>query len=377
MSIEERLFALAQQYRDRKGAAAMADATQFVPQLASQAPDLHIEIRALATAVQANAAGRIARAANGDLEAAAVAAEIAGAQKLSMASVTPAVAVARRLGSTPSAAAMAPAPAAEGWAGDSVIAGSSPPPPYAPQVAPVHPGYAPPLPAPAAAKPPVWQNKWVLGAAGAVALLVGYQQMNQQPLPGPGPNPPGPVPPGPGPNPPGPVPPGPGPTPPGPTPPPGPGPDVPTPSPSSGGGSNGGGGGNQFPALAPPGSPQPTLSVQPQGQGYLVGFSVVGNAGLVSLPPGGWEKGDAGLMLTRNPQNQQPDSMGSGKFQRLQSGNNPVRVAQIQWQQDNLGLGPVCVAFIGNGGQDVSLKGSKMCLMDGPCSKPIGCGQLP
>ncbi len=375
MSIEERLFALAQQYRDRNGAAAMADATQFVPQLSSQAPDLHVEIRALAAAVQANAAGRIAGSANGDLEAAAVAAEIAGAQKLSMASVTPAVAVARRLGTTP--AAMPPAPSGGGWAGDSVIAGSSPPPPYAPQVAPPHNAFAPQPPFPPVggepAKPPYYQNKWVIGGLGAVLLALVYQQMNPAPGPGPGPGPTPPGP-GPGPNPPAPNPPpapfdGPNPNPPAPVP---PGPDVSTASSSTSGG-----GSNQFPALAPPNGPQPTLSVQQQGQGYLIGFSIVGNTGLVSLPPGGWEKGDAGLMLTRNQQNQQADSMGTGKFQRLQSGSNPVRVAQIQWQQDKLGLGPVCVAFIGNGGQDVSLKGSKMCLMDGPCSRPLGCGQIP
>jgi hypothetical protein len=377
MSIEERLFALAQQYRDRNGAAAMADATQFVPQLSSQAPDLHVEIRALAAAVQANAAGRIAGSANGDLEAAAVAAEIAAAQKLSMASVTPAVAVARRLGATP--AAMPAAPAGGSWAGDSVIAGSSPPPPYAPQVAPMHPGYAPPplLPpvAEGAAKPPYYQNKWVLGGLAVVLLALGYQQMNPQP--GSGPQPP--QPPVNGPNPP-PQPPVDWPQPPQPPSPP-PGPDVPTASSSSGGvdtsGGSSGGGGNQFPALAPPNSPQPTLSIRPQGQGFIIGFSVKGAAGLVSLPPGGWENGNTSLMLTRNPQSQQPESVGSGKFQRLQSGNNPVRVAQIQWQQDNVGIGPSCVAFIGNGGQDVALKGAKMCLMDGACNRPVGCGQLP
>ena len=386
MSIEERLFALAQQYRDRNGGAAMADATQFVPQLSSQAPDLHVEIRALAAAVQANAAGRIAGSANGDLEAAAVAAEIAGAQKLSMASVTPAVAVARRLGTTP--AAMPPAPSGGGWAGDSVIAGSSPPPPYAPQVAPPHNAYAPQPPLPPVggepAKLPYYQNKWVLGGLGAVLLALGYQHMN--PVPGPGPLPP--QPPINGPNPP--QPPIDGPRPPQPPAPPL-GPDGPMASSTSGGvdssgggsgstggsGGTGGGGGNQFPELAQPNSPQPTLSIRPQGQGFIVGFSVKGAAGLVSLPPGGWENGNTSLMLTRNPQSQQPESVGSGRFQRLQSGSNPVRVAQIQWQQDNVGIGPACVAFIGNGGQDVSLKGAKMCLMDGACNRPVGCGQLP
>ena len=376
MSIEERLFALAQQFRDRNGAAALGDATQFVPILSSQAPDLHVEIRALSAALAANVAGRIGAAGNADLEAAAIAAEIAGTQKLSMASVIPAVAVARRLASAPAAM---PAPqAGGGWAGDSVIAGSSPPPSYAPQVAPVHQAYAPtPPPAPEVpAKEPYWKNKWVLGASAAALLAVGYQQMKPQPTP-PGPQPPfnGPTPP-PGPTPgPGPMPPpgpNPGPNPgPGPTPP--PGPDI-TGSSSSSGGS---GGGNQFPALAPPNGPQPKLSLQPQGQGFLVGFSVNGAAGLVSLPPGGWDSGNTSLMLTRSPQIPQPESMGSGKFQRLQSGSNPVRVAQIQWQQDNVGVGPACVAFIGNGGQDVALKGAKMCLMDGPCSRPIGCGQLP
>lgn len=401
MSIEDRLFALAQQYRDRNGAAALGDATQFVPQLSSQAPDLHVEIKALSAAVQANAAARITSAANADLEAQAIAAEIAGAQKLSIASVAPAVAVARRLGSAP---VMMPPPTGGGggWAGDSVIAGSSPPPPYAPPVAPPHPGYPPVPPQVAPAAKPYWQNKYVLGGLGVALLAFGYQNMNK-PQNGPGPLPP--------------------------EPPPGStsgstgsggtssgatgGDGTSGGFSTTGGGTSGGasttggfsttgggstgsggtsggstsggsasggtssGGGGGFPALGPPNGQLPTLAARPQGQGFIVGFSLSGVPGIISLPPGGWDGGNVTLALMRNPQGQQPDSMGGGKFQRIQSGNNPVRVAQIQWQQDNIGVGPACIAFIGNGGQDVKLSGARMCLMDGACNQPLGCGQIP
>src|SRR5690606_11883915 len=97
MSIEDRLHALAQQYGAERGSAALTDPTQLVAQLSSKAPDLHGEIRALAAAIQANAAARIAAAPNTDLEAQAIAAEIAASQKLSMTSVIPAVAVVQRL----------------------------------------------------------------------------------------------------------------------------------------------------------------------------------------------------------------------------------------------------------------------------------------
>ena len=87
----------------------MLNASQFAPRLNSQAPDLHAEIRALAAAFAMGAAARIAAAPNPDAEASAIASQIAVAERLSMASVTPALAVARRIGPLSGAAPSADA----------------------------------------------------------------------------------------------------------------------------------------------------------------------------------------------------------------------------------------------------------------------------
>ncbi|RZJ82600.1 MAG: hypothetical protein EON88_30175, partial [Brevundimonas sp.] len=185
MSVEDRLYALAQQYRDQFGPSGLSNSAQLVSQLSSRAPDLHGEIRALAAAIHADAGGRAARSVNAGLEIEAIAAEIAANEKLSISIVRPAVAVAAKLG--PVAAG---APTAGGWAGDSVIAGASPPASYAPPVAPPHPGgypqggYVPPVgpgaePTLAAAKP-FYQNRWVLGGVAAVAAFGLYTSMNQK-----------------------------------------------------------------------------------------------------------------------------------------------------------------------------------------------------
>lgn len=371
MSIPDRLFALTQQYRDQYGAAALADAGRMVPHLSSQAPDLHEEVRALAAAIAQGAAQRIISAPDPQAEAQAVIQQIAGAQMLSVASVTAAIDVARRLNIS--------AGRTDGWAGETVPVGRQPTPSFdfsAP--------YPPQAPSSNEAKPPIWQNKWAIGAAGAALLLIGYQQFGQQPAgqdagapqapAGGGPNAPvdpnapadpnAPT----GPN-----------APTNPNTPTGPNAPVvpPGPPPKAGGPGAPSAGGQQFPALASPNGPQPTLMVQSTQNGFMVGFSLNGVAGMVSAPPGGWDNGNGGVMFSRNPQSNQPDAVGGGRFQRVGSAGSPARVMQVQWQQDNLGLGPTCVAFIGNGGQDVNPRGARMCIMDGACNRPVGCGQLP
>ncbi len=132
MSIEDRLYALADEYRSLHGMSALADATRVVPDLSATAPDLHIEILALSAAIGEGAAARIAAATDPDTEIGTVTEKIASLNKLSTASVKSAVAVARRLNATPRAQ---PAPRTRDWANDSVIAGSGPSAPYAPPVA--------------------------------------------------------------------------------------------------------------------------------------------------------------------------------------------------------------------------------------------------
>lgn len=395
MSVEERLQSLAQSYRDQFGPAALTNAAQLVPQLSSRAPDLHAEIRALAAALGSNAGGRIAAAANPELEIQAIAAEIAASQKLSIASVRPAVVVAQRLAAT---APMANA-AGAGWAGESVIAGASPPASFAPHVAPQF-AQAPPPAGPLAEeeeadeeKKPIWQNKWAVGGVAAALALFAYTNMNKQPA----------------------------------------GPPFEQGGGGQGGGGQGGGGqggggqggggqggggqggggqggggqggqgqgGNpQAPMLAPPSSGQlPTLYTQ-QGQSGApaIGFSIPTQVGAITgalmLPAGGWDNGPATIAFAKNPNSQQIDSAGQLMLTRMQNNGPPTRAGTVNWQQDGINLGGMCVAFVGGGqgqgaqggqngqggqggGQDVPLKGSKMCILDGECQRVVGCGQVP
>lgn len=375
MSVEERLFALAQQIRQQSGDSFLLSSSQLVPRLNSQAPDLHAEIRALAAAFTMGAAARIAASANQDAEANAIASDIAVRERLSMASVAPAIAVARRIGALTGGYAGTPTPG--GWAGDSMAVGAAPqapayqappaytPPPQAPQQ-----HYPQPQPGYAMGQQPSAQqgesqtdklkalSKNPL-AMGALALVVGflvYKNFMEQPSPGPAPTPAPISGPGPQPN-------------------PQPGPN-PNPQPQTGN--------QQLPALQPPNAGGPTIAVQRHSSGapgFM--FSLQTQRGpapaMVLLPQGGWQSGAAGFGVADpgDATMQNVASAGQGQFQLVQSDGRPVRLAQIQMQQDNLGVGNVCLMFRGaQGQQDVQLSGADFCLMDGPCSRPIGCAKL-
>ncbi|HRK65861.1 MAG TPA: hypothetical protein PLN53_15805, partial [Terricaulis sp.] len=213
MSVEERLFALAQQIRQQSGDSFLLSSSQLVPRLNSQAPDLHAEIRALSAAFTMGAAARIAASANQDAEANAIASDIAVRERLSMASVAPAIAVARRIGALTGGYAGTPTPG--GWAGDSMAVGAAPQAPQAPQAPAYQAAYTPPPQAPQQnyqqqpqpgyampQQPGAQQGESQTDklkalsknplAMGALALVVGflvYQNFMQQPSPGPAPGP--------------------------------------------------------------------------------------------------------------------------------------------------------------------------------------------
>lgn len=378
MSVEDRLLALTQQCRQQNGDAFLANASQFAPRLNAQAPDLHAEIRALAVAFEIGAAARINASPQPEAAATAIASEIAVRERLSLTSVTPALNVARRIG--PLTAAPAPAPAGGGWAGDSVPVGA-PPPPAAPQAPAYQPVYTPPQPphphAPHVQQPAAQSYSEKIKALsknpmamGALALVVGFlvyqnfargpelqtvpfQQgdggngQQQPPFNQPAPD---------------------GNTPPQPQPP------QPQPPNNQGG---------QMPVLGAPGA-GPTLPVQQHSSGApAIGFALStprGAApGMVLLPAGGWQSGpvNVGLAQPGDTSGQSFATMGQGQFQLIQSEGHPVRLAQIQMSQDSLGVGNMCVMFRGQRGQqDVQLSGADFCIMDGPCSRPIGCGRL-
>jgi len=380
MSVEDRLLALTQQCRQQYGDGFLANASQFAPRLNAQAPDLHAEIRALAVAFEIGAAARINAAPQPEAAATAIASEIAVRERLSLTSITPALNVARRIGPLMGAPAPAPAPGAGGWAGDSVPVGAPPQAPAAPQAPAYQPAYTPPhAPHPHAphVQPQATQNysdkikalsKNPM-AMGALALVVGFlvyqnfmrgpeiqtapfqqgdggggggqqQPPFNQPQPPPNNNPPQPPP-------------------------------------------NNNGQGGQMPVLGQPGA-GPTLALQQNSSGGpAIGFALQtprGAApGVVMLPTGGWQSGPVQLGLAQpgDTSGQSFATMGQGQFQLIQSEGHPIRLAQIQVQQDSLGVGNMCVMFRGQRGQqDVQLSGADFCIMDGPCSRPIGCGRI-
>ncbi|RYF88695.1 MAG: hypothetical protein EON95_19950, partial [Caulobacteraceae bacterium] len=153
MSLEDRLYALVDHARQQNGDGFLRAPAQLVPRLSSQAPDLHAEVRMLASILEQDMVARIAGSADQAAEEGRLATEVATRERISVSAFAPALAVARRLGPLGPGQA---APAGGGWAGDSVAVGGAPPPQpqYAPPVyPPPQPGYAPPPPV-AAAKPP-------------------------------------------------------------------------------------------------------------------------------------------------------------------------------------------------------------------------------
>lgn len=375
MSVEARLLTLVQNYSAQYGPQALANAQQLIAHLSSQAPDLYGEIRALAAAMNANAAARIAASPDAAGEATRVATEIAGAEKLSMAAANVGVAVARSLGQA--APAMPPAPAAAGgWAGESVVvqpapAAPTPAPPqnYAPPPAP--PGYVPPgsMPPPGARPAqPLYQNKFVLGAVAVVAGFLIYQQTRPSPTPtnqfGPqsGPQRPGPQ--GQGPQ--------------------GSGPQGPG---QQGPGPQGDQAGPQAQGGAPPmlglGAQAPTLAVSRQSDGTSAIYFQIRTpsgpvVGAVAPPSGSWEGAATAIgFATPGDPNSRITNIGSAQLQLQRAQGATARLGQVQWQQGN-GIGPLCLAFVGQGSGDIPVGGvgSVLCIADGSCNEPIGCGRV-
>jgi len=374
MSIEERLYTLATQLRDQQGGALLSSASQLVPRLSAQAPDLYYEIAALAALIEGNAAGRIAAAADAEAEAQRITGEVAASHRMSRSAVAPALAVARRLGAAaPAFAAMPqPQPVAGGWAGDSVAVGApSPPPP---------PSYAgPPTPPPLGGEEPFWKSKWAIGGAAAVALFFGYQSLQRAPqgrasggtdsgtLPPPPPQPtpcaPGdtacdPLPPPQDQNP----------------PPPPPATDSQNPPANTG----------NAPLLARPGNGDlPTIQGQqaPNG-GITFAFSIPSQAGtlpgMIMLPPQGWDNGPAVFGFGRPGSSGNFETFGKASFQANRTQQGTVRVARPQWEKDGIGLKDICIAFQGRqqGAQDVQLPGATMCVLDSQCGQPLGCATI-
>lgn len=372
MSVEARLQALIQNYRAQHGDAGLHASAQLIAQLSSQAPDLYGEIRALAAVIASNGAARIAASPDQEGEAQRVATEIAGSEKLSMAVATAGVAVARTLGPVggPAPAMPPPPPAAGGWAGETMIAPGNPPaapvPPQQPYGQPQAGGYVPPgsvAPAGPGGSVPLYKNKVVIGAVAAVVLVIGYAY-TQRDKPGPQPQP------QPTSN--------------------GQAPVAPGPQAGGPGGSAPQSGGQQgqpgeYPMLATT-APGPRLQVNRMQNGYAIPFLIqvdgTPTPGGVIVPLNGWDQGPTTVVFGQPGDTRgtgQIVNTGSAQMQRTQGQNGAARMGQVQWQQDQLNLGPICIAFQGNGQSqsgDVGMAGTTMCVMDASCQQVSGCGTI-
>ena len=367
MSIEERLFSIADQCRQQQGDAFLQSSEKLTARLSSQAPDLFAEVKALAAVLSGNDVSRIEAAADADAEAKKVTQEIATREGLGMAVARTAVAVARRIGPLAAGSASA-ANASDGWAGDSVPAGggTTNSPPAAPTPPPSEPVYEDDEEDEEKDDKPFWQNKVMLGSAAAVLVAIGYANSGGDTPPGPG---------GGG----------------------GQQPPVSTggqqPGSTGGGGQQpggSGGGGNQGAdeavLLQPPGGNIPTLkTADGPNNTTMIGLSVQIQNGVVSgvvmIPKGGWDS--APSMVAFWPAGTtdfetQPGTIGQAIFQRAKTQNgSPGRFSVPQWQQDNIGFKQICVGFEGQGGQDVTLSGSTICILDSQCQQASGCGRVP
>lgn len=366
MSVEDRLYTLVDQCRQQQGDGFLQSPAMIVPRLSSQAPDLHAEIKALSSALAMNAVSRIESASDNDAETEKIRNEIAVNEKLSAGVVETALNVAKRMGPLAPTASGAAVPASDEWAGDSVVVGSTP---TTPQHQQSHTGSTGQQTQDQheeddddeEEKPPIWKDKRVIGGAAIalVALLYFSQQQGgvQQPAPQPNPQPaPQPMP-QPGPQ---------------PTPQPGPQPTPQQPVQQT------------LPLLQPPNGQLPTIQAQQMPNGSLgLSFSVTTQAGqapaMIMLPAGSWDGGEAMFGVWRpgvNYNTTNPDTLGSGFLIPYNINGAPVRAVIPVWQQDNMGFGGVCIAFMGSGGQDVQLKGSTMCVMDESCQQAAACGRI-
>lgn len=361
MSVEDRLSALLAQARRSGGEALLHDPAALRAQLSAQAPDLHGEIQALAAAIRMGAAARANGVSDPLSERATIAADIARAEHLSLTVVQPAVEVACRAGVAPPSVSSS---GGDAWIGDSVMPGAGPPPapapaPRPPRRYPPRPAvvYQPPQPAFAGhAAAPFYTRTWFYAAIGAllilgalaVTLLTGGGERgrgSRTAVP-----PTGSVSAASG------------------------APSAASESTASAPASPAAAGG---PTLAPYGGTMPVLRAQTQpGGGVALSFTVSGGGETIDgglVMPAGWD----GETVVTGTNAQGARSVGRGRFQSTRTGNVPMRVMTVTWQQDGVEAGPTMIGFQGQPGQpDVQLSGSIMCVMDGANGQPVGCGRV-
>ncbi len=331
---DERLLGLHAAAVRRFGAEIAADPRRLVPLLSDEAPELRPVIRAFAAAL-AQGADRPGVASDAMVQAVALAAQVDAA------TAEQGVRLAARLGGAapapaPVAPPAAPQAASEDWVGVSRAVGAPP-------------AATMPTAAPTAAAGPqglkeMLRNKWVIGAIGAVVLLILYDNnrpapppAQQQPSAQPQPAPPGPA------------------------------------------------GGDALPVLADPqGRQVPVITARAGDQGTaILAMAAVANGArykvTVILSQQGWGQG---MLAVGRMGSAQPESVSApAAFTPVANGDQRQQLLQARWQHDDLGVGQACVLF-GAGrnqapGQDFPLRGSDICLLAGPgdnhCGALVGC----
>jgi hypothetical protein len=374
----QRIVALFVDARQRFGDAVLRDPRRLVPMLSDQAPDMRGAIKAAAAALALGAMDRLrlSRDLPGDMQR--IAQEVAAAEHVNAQDAMAGVHVAAQLGgmvvppaAPPPVMPAMPTPRAQPtgqteWVGvSSAVGAPATPAPQPAAAAPPQQPYQSPYPS----MPPAPQArntegmKWAIGAVAVVAVLGAIywggggggsddddappQQPPQQRPPQAGPPTQGQPPQG--------------------QPPQGR-------QPPQGGPGQGG----NLPTIAAPDSGQlPALAGRDAGQAVV--FEFLAPAGQQSFrvlvavsKQQGW---GAGLMAVASMGANEPESISApGPFQLSRQGNEVYRLLRPQWQRDGLSVDGACAVFIGNGGQDVQLQSSRLCILSDNCQRMIGCG---
>lgn len=402
------ILALVERAKAELGAQVLADPGRLVGYLTERAPQFTPQIRAFGGALALGALTRFAAAADPAAEATRIAEDVAMLEAVPPADAQAGAAMAAQLAgkSVPMPAfgpAAQPAPPGDSWVGATEVA-RAPAPPHAPQAIPTS---APPPPpaaggAPAAPGtgldgvmqklPPQLQNKWVLGAIAAVAVLFLLNRQDEAPPPPQQPQPqqqqpqqqrPGPQA-GPGPQ--------------QPQQPQQPRPQQPQPQqPVQRPGQIGdapqapptGGGGqltmNDFQLLVDPSTnlPPPQITFREQQNALVYAFAVTGNGGVPYLAVLSQDKAaplwQRATLTVMTPGARQPENVSvPGSFQLLRQQNTTMRQISINsWQSNGLNISDVCIVAFRPNVQDIGPRQFNMCVLTNSCQAMVGCGVVP
>ncbi|MDO9337288.1 MAG: hypothetical protein EON95_14225 [Caulobacteraceae bacterium] len=135
-----------------------------------------------------------------------------------------------------------------------------------------------------------------------------------------------------------------------------------------------------YPMLAKPGGDLPWVNVQYTPYiGSVFDFSLLTPEGTAIgnvMIPDGWEAGWVTVTISQS-KNAELMSFGASTADGGRLDNAPIRVVRPNWTVDKAQMGGLCFAFIGGKGQsDVTLTEANFCVMDRTCGQAYACGKL-